>query len=300
MKPNRGILALVVTVAIWGSTFVVTKSALNDVGPFTLSVLRFAVAYAILGPLAHRQGYRLRLSVQPVFLRFGLTGVALFYGLQNLGLTYTSAMNTTLVLSIVPAVTTLLAVLLLKERLGRLQIAGIAIALIGTTVVGLATGGSRDAPRPLLGNALIVGSVIAWALYTVQGKQLSTAYSALVSTTASSGAGLLMLLPFAIGEIGLAGLPHLSREGIIAILYLGLVASALPMFLWNYALNYVRASVAALYLNLIPIIGVIAALLYGETIGIWQIVGGVLTLAGVWVSGRAAAGPEAPERPASA
>ena len=109
-------------------------------------MVRFVIAYAILAPLAPDRGYRVRLSFQPTFLRFGLTGVALLTGLQNLGLRYTSAVNTVLVQTTIPAVTALLAVWLLKERLGRAQIAGIALALVGTAIVALAGGGVATPP----------------------------------------------------------------------------------------------------------------------------------------------------------
>ena len=58
------------------------------------------------------------------------------------------------------------------------------------------------------------------------------------------------------------------------MLFLGVVSSALPMFLWNYALDSVPASVASLYLNLIPVVGVALALLTGETINAGQLAGG--------------------------
>lgn len=286
MRLRRGPVALLITVLIWGSTFVISKIALQEMGPFTLSALRFIIAFVMLAPLAYRQGYRLRHTVQPTFWRFGLTGVALYYGLQNLGLCYTSAVNTVLVLTVIPAVTALLAFWRLKEWLTTRQMAGIVVALIGAVIVGQTTQGSRDAPQPLLGNLLIAGSVLAWAVYTIQGKRLSSTVPALVSTTASIGAGLLFLLPLGAVEVWRSGWPQLSREGTLALLYLGVVASALPMFLWNYALGTIKASQAALYLNLVPVVGVLIALFAGESISVGQIIGGVLTLLGVWLSGR--------------
>jgi drug/metabolite transporter (DMT)-like permease len=59
------------------------------------------------------------------------------------------------------------------------------------------------------------------------------------------------------------------------------VASALPIFLWNYALRYVPASAAALYINLVPVVGLVSALLVGERVGAAQLVGGALAVAGV-------------------
>jgi hypothetical protein len=65
------------------------------------------------------------------------------------------------------------------------------------------------------------------------------------------------------------------------VAYLGAVASALPIFLWNYALRYVPASAAALYINLVPVLGLVPALLFGERVGAAQLVGGALAVAGV-------------------
>jgi drug/metabolite transporter (DMT)-like permease len=287
MRSYRGSVALGVTVLIWGSTFAITKVALQEIGPFALSALRFVVAFAMLAPLARRQGYRLRDSLRPTFWRFGLTGVALYYGLQNLGLRYTSAVNTVLVLTVIPAVTAFLAFWWLREWLTLRQVAGIVLAIIGAGLVAWTTQGGRDAPQPLLGNLMIAGSALAWAIYTVQGKRLSRDYPALVSTTASIGAGLLLLLPLGAIEVGYQGWPQLSHRGVLALLYLGVVASALPMFLWNYALSTVKAGQAASFVNLVPVVGVAIALIAGESIHIGQMIGGGLALLGVWLSERA-------------
>jgi drug/metabolite transporter (DMT)-like permease len=91
-------------------------------GPFTVGVLRFSIAWVILAPCAFRQGYRLGLSVQPVFLLSGLTGIALYTAITNVGLVFTSASSAALVQAAIPAVTTLLSVLLLKERVSPRQL----------------------------------------------------------------------------------------------------------------------------------------------------------------------------------
>src|SRR5579864_1566378 len=125
MKLNRGRIALILTAIIWGSALVVTKTLLQEVGPFTLGVLRFFLAWVLLAPFAFRQGYRLSLTVRPSFLLFGLTGIALYIGLTNAGLVFTGASSAALVQASIPAVTTLLSVLLLKEYVSRRQWLGI-------------------------------------------------------------------------------------------------------------------------------------------------------------------------------
>ena len=286
MRWNRGSIALLITAIIWGSAFVVTKSLLAEAGPFTISVLRFLVAWVILLPFAWRQGYRLSLTVRPTFLLFGLTGIALYFGTLNLGLVFTSVSSAALIQAGIPAVTTLLSVLFLKEHVSRLQWFGIGLSVAGLLLVtGLSS--SRGGAAPLLGNLLIVGSVVAWAIYTVQGKKLVSTVPWVVVTTASISAGVLCLLPFAIGELWLQGLPHLRIDGLFQLLYLGGICSALGYGLWNYGLQFMDASQAAPYVNLLPVVGLLSGVLVlHEPFGLVQLGGGALTLLGVWLSNK--------------
>ena len=288
MKLNRGRFALILTAIIWGSALVVTKSLLQEIGPFTAAVLRFFIAWVILAPFAFRQGYRLSLAVRPTFLLFGLTGIALYIAMTNVGLVYTAASSAALVQAAIPAVTTLLSVLLLKERVSRRQLLGIGLSIAGLLLV---TGINmhQTGSAPLVGNLFIFGGVLAWAVYTVQGKKLVSTFPWLVITTASISAGMLFLLPFAIGELWLQGLPHLRGAGLVELLYLGAASSALGYALWNYGLRFLDASEAAPYINLIPVVGLLlSVILLHEPLSLIQAVGGALTLFGVWLKiGRA-------------
>jgi len=286
MKLNRGRIALILTAIIWGSALVVTKSLLQEIGPFTAAVLRFFIAWVILAPFAFRQGYRLSLAVRPTFLLFGLTGIALYIAMTNVGLVYTAASSAALVQAAIPAVTTLLSVLLLKERVSRLQLLGIGLSIAGLLLV---TGINmhQTGSAPLVGNLFIFGGVLAWAVYTVQGKKLVSTFPWLVITTASISAGMLLLLPFAIGELWLQGMPHLRADGLFELLYLGAASSALGYALWNYGLRFLDASEAAPYINLIPVVGLLlSVILLHEPLSLIQAAGGALTLFGVWLSNR--------------
>ncbi len=291
MKLNRGRIALILTAIIWGSALVVTKSLLQEIGPFTAAVLRFFVAWVILAPFAFRQGYRLSLAVRPTFLLFGLTGIALYIAMTNVGLVYTAASSAALVQAAIPAVTTLLSVLLLKERVSRRQLLGIGLSIAGLLLV-TGINMNQTGSAPLMGNLFIFGGVLAWAVYTVQGKKLVSTFPWLVITTASISAGMLFLLPFAIGELWLQGMPHLRADGLLELLYLGAASSALGYALWNYGLRFLDASEAAPYINLIPVVGLLlSVLLLHEPLSLIQAAGGAITLFGVWLSNRGQASP---------
>ena len=79
-----------------------TKVLLEEADPFFVTAGRFLIGFVVLAPFAYSQGFRMRLAVEPTFVFFGLTSVVLYFGLQNLGLVFTSAGNAALIQAGVP------------------------------------------------------------------------------------------------------------------------------------------------------------------------------------------------------
>ncbi len=281
---NPGVIPLVSAMVIWGLTFIVTKIALNETGPFTLNVARLGAAWLVLYPFARRQGYRLKDTFNPAFILFGFTGVAFFYGAETVGLQYTSAASGSLIQAGIPALTALFSLMLLGERLTLVQGAGVALSVSGVVVITVA--GAYDSTNDsLLGNLLIVLSLLSWVAYTIQGKKWGGQFPPLVTTTASMAVGFLFLLPFGAFEIAANGPPHLTAAGIGSFIYLTLGGSAGAYFLWNYGLKHMNAVEASPYINLIPVVGLVGAMLWGEPVSIFQLAGGAVAILGVWLSG---------------
>lgn len=282
---NPGIAALLGAMGIWGGSYVVTDSVLGSMGPYSILLFRFVIAFALLAPFAWRAGMRPRMLVQPIFLLFGFTGMVLHLALETVGLQYTSAGSAALVIATAPAVTLVASVLFLKERLTLMRGVGIALSVVGAALVTQArvsAGGGTE----LLGNLLVFAGVLAWGIYAVQGKKLSTSVPGLVSTAASAGAATLLIAPVAAVEMLAGTTPHFDGGSIAGILFLGAGASAAAFALWNVSLRYVDASTAGSYINLVPVIGVILALMLGETMTLTQWIGGAVVMAGVWLTDR--------------
>ena len=282
-RMHRAVPALLAAVVIWGATYVITKQALADLGPFTILVIRFGTGWLLLWAVAAGRGYSPKMSLEPRFLVFGLTGIVLHNGLETMGLVFTSAGSAALVIASAPAVTAAMSFFVLKERIRRIQAAGIA-ASVGGVILITAQGAGGSAGPAIAGNVLVFAGVVAWAVYSIQGKRITTGLSGLVATAAGAGGALIFLLPLAFGELVVTGVPSFTPGALLSVAYLGALASAAAYGLWNYALEHVDASVAAPFLNLVPVIGLVLAIAAGEPTDPIQIAGGLTVGVGVWLS----------------
>jgi len=278
---------------VWGSSFAVTKASLAQVPPITFAFIRFSIASLTLLILAAVQRRRAGPAAAPApgwrgVVLVGLTGVTLYYITSNLALYYATASQGALVQSAIPAVTALLAALVLKEQLARRQWLGIGLSVMGALlIVAVAGAGAPDSSQsrnPLLGAALMFGAVLVWAIYTVLVKQLARADPYLLKAY-SAVAGTLLLAPVALLELRGQPLPALSGADWLRLLYLGVLSSGFGYFLYNWSLAHLSAGQTANFVNLMPIAGVLIAILFlGEAVVPVQLLGGAVVLAGVWLA----------------
>jgi drug/metabolite transporter (DMT)-like permease len=282
--------ALVVTMLLWGTGPALTKIVLAELPPLLLALLRFVIASLLLLPLAQSRGGLALPRPLPLgkLVLMGLTGVTIFFAGSNLGLVYSSAADAALIQGAIPAVTTVLAVAVLRERVDRWRVGGIAVSLLGVGLIVLTGSPTASAPNPLLGNLLTFVAVFSWAIYTMLGKSLG-GVSELVVTAYSVLFGTILLVPFAAYELRDQPTLVVAPTSWLVVLFLGAGASGVAFLLWNYALRVLDASLAASYINLIPLIGVAtAAVFLGESLSPSQLLGGALILAGIWLATRTA------------
>lgn len=295
MKPYAPLLAQSVAVVVWATTFVVSADALRSASPAVLTVLRFGLAALVLLPLALRRPGLARALRSRMTAVLGLTGVAAYYGLQNLGLTYTSAGTAALLQAVLPVSTAVLAVAVLGERLNARAIVGLLMATAGVALVG------ASSARVDAGAFLVVLGVLAYAVYTVvlryvadQADQEEDGRGGLpdpvVLAAATAVWGVLFLLPWQIWELlaGSAVLPSGTRA-VLATAYLGVVASGATLLLWTYGATRLPASVSGVLTAAIPALGYMAAVLTGEPATWAKSIGGALAVGGALIAVRATA-----------
>lgn len=271
--------------AIWGSTFVVTKEVIGELPPFALGFARVAIGALILAPMAFARAHRAPPLPIRELLVLSFVGVAFYYVVFNLAMVYTSAVQGALVQSSIPAATALIAVLWFREQATLARWIGVALSVAGVLVVfsGSATEGARNA---LLGNVLMFASVLSWGLYTSLAKRVAH-IDAIVVTACIMGIGAAMLAPMAAYEVLQQGWPQLSMKGWGGLVFLGVLASGVAYVMYNDALRHMDAGQAGAFTNLIPIVGVATGVLVlGETLTLRAIAGGVLVMIGVWAANR--------------
>ncbi|MFP3896677.1 MAG: DMT family transporter [Anaerolineales bacterium] len=282
----QGVLAVSVVMVIFGTTFVATEIVLEEMGPLTLAFGRFFIALIVFAPFL-RHGRDGETSLWRMVC-MGLLSVTLFFSLQNWGLLHTTSANAAIILSAIPALTAIVSrfalgePLTLRRGLGiLLSMAGVAVVVTGDALMGV----TSPSTNTLLGDLLILGSALCWALYTVLGQQVVRRWTPGAVTAHTIAWGTLFLAPLAVGEVILRGVVWPTPKAWIMLLFLALIASGLAFFLYLFALTRLEAGDASVYVNLSPVVTLIAArLVLGDPIRWLQILGAALVLGGLYLT----------------
>lgn len=281
-------LLLAVAALSWAGNYVMGRAIAGDVPPVGLAVGRWAVAVVVMLPLAwpHLQRdwpvLRQRWGYTVVM---GLVGAGMFGTLQYAGLQYTTAANGGLLSATSPVWIALGGVVMYGDRLSGRQVAGLAISMAGAVLI-VARGDLANLGelRFNIGDILILISLASWGIYSALLRH-KPAIHWTVFTMALFAVGFIGNLPFAIAEhaLGRPLLPTLPT--LAAVLYTGMVSSAIGFYAWNRGVEIIGAARAGVYLNLIPIFTVLLAVaLLGERLQGFHGVAFVLVFTGLWLA----------------
>jgi drug/metabolite transporter (DMT)-like permease len=284
-------LLLSLTSLFWAGNAIVGRAVAGDIPPIMLAQMRWTFAFLILLPFAwprlRNDLVTLRRNIGIVVV-LSLTGITAFNTLLYWSLQYTTAINATLMQSSGPLLIGLVSWALFGDPLTRLQLAGVFLSLFGVAVI--VSGGD---PARLFGLSLNAGDVavvIAMAIYalyaTLLRKRPTVAPLSLVCAT--MGIGAVLLAPLTIGEhLSGARFAELGVGDIAAIGYVSVFPSILSYVFFNRGVELIGANRAGPFFHLIPLFGVILAVLFlGERLALFHLVGAALIIGGVVIAGR--------------
>jgi drug/metabolite transporter (DMT)-like permease len=275
---------MLITVLFWGISFISIKIAVSEVPPITMALIRFVIASVLLRIILKRLEPQTKLQTedQKVMAFAGLLGITIYFCFENSGVKLTTASSASLITSIVPILSITLDVIVFKTKVSLPQYIGMGIAVIGTYLTITVNGAMDFSSDSFQGNLLIMGAMLAWTGYTLINKSLQKKYTGLFMTTYQMGFGTLFLIPAALTEY--KGWHVFSSAAMLNIIFLAVVCSALCYFLYIYSLKYLDVAVTTLYLNLVPIVGVVSGyFILQETIASMQLVGGVIIIIAITI-----------------
>lgn len=300
-NPTKGHLLAIFTILVWGVTFSSTKILLPDFAPAEILFIRFFIAYVFLSLLCiklHTQRIAfVSFSNEILFVLAGLSGGCLYFLAENVALLYTTASNASLLVAINPFFTGLLFAFVYGKKLSRFFILGFFVSFVGIFLVIFQ--GELSLQIYPIGDLLCILAGIIWSVYTLVLEMIFARFkgiSHLVILKRIFFYGLLFALPFALYQSGiLQGDFHTLHDftryvkamNLANLLFLGLVASGLCYLSWNASLKLLGSLKASAYIYSVPVIGVIAACVsLGEVLSVYIIIGGLLTLFGLFLSQR--------------
>jgi len=281
-------LALVLVVVIWGTNLTVVKEALGSFPPLAFMALRFGLAaVAMAGVLHLREGWKpLPRATLLKLVGLGLVGNTLYQFFFIMGLAHTTAANSGMLAAGTPVLTALLGAALGVDRLRRPLAMGLVLAVPGMLLIVSARGPELDASTRL-GDFLILGASVCWALYTVGIRSLGAELSALRITalTMLTGApGVILLGLPAVAELKPGSIGPGAWFGVV---YSALVPLVLAYIVWSRSVQAVGSSRTAIYNSGTPVVAATTAwLVRGEQPTGLQILGVALVISGVLLSRR--------------
>lgn len=274
----------------WSGNHVVGKAIAGHVPPFAISTLRWALPSLALLPFAMphlRRDWPVVREQWKLLTFLALTGGAIFGSLQYVGLTYTTAINVSVLNSLAPVLIATAGAVLFGDRLAPIQAIGISVSLCG--VLAIIAKGDPSALGALQfnwGDLIIVFNMTLWGVYSaclrLRRKVHWQTFIVVLGVLSA-----LFTLPFFIAEhaSGYRLQPTLLTFGAIA--YVAIFPSLVAYAAWNKGVDLIGANRAGAMLHLVAIYSaVLAGVLLGERLMPYHLVGFVLILGGVWLAAR--------------
>jgi drug/metabolite transporter (DMT)-like permease len=284
-KTLVGILCGLGAAAIWGGMYVVSKVVLEIIPPFSLVTLRLILGVISLAIVLWLRGFP-KISRRQIVegLGVGFVGYGISLSLQFLGTKLSTAANGSLVTSATPAFVLLFAWILLRERITLQRLIALFLATLGVIAV-IDPRSAQLNPDLFLGNLLLIGAAVTWALYSVLVRRVTQNTDVLLFSLIAFIGGLPVTLPASAWELSTVGVGEISLGIVAGVLFLGVISTALAMVLWNTAFAYVDANLASLTFFAQPVVGTLLGWLFlKERITPLFLVGGLLIGIGLLIS----------------
>jgi drug/metabolite transporter (DMT)-like permease len=288
LSMSKGLFAGLAAASIWGGMYVVSKIVLEVIPPFALLAIRLVMGALTLGIAIYFRKDKSAITKEFFWKSalVGFVGYGISLGFQFVGTKLSTASNGSLVTSATPAFVLIFAPFLLSERTTIRRIIALTISTLGVIAV-IDPRNAELSPTLFWGNMSLLSAALTWALYSVLVRKVSKSGDLLTSSTIMLLGGIPSSLLFGIWEVRTQGVGEITVGILGGLLFLGIVSTAIAMFLWNYAFAELPAAVASLTFFAQPVVGTLLGWFFlAEKITPLFLAGGVLIGIGILIATR--------------
>ena len=279
---------IILTIIVWGTTYLATQVLLKSFAPVEILVYRFSLALVILYLICPKilkwQGWKFELFC----LLAAISGVSVYQYLENVALVHTSASNVSIITSIAVFFTAIFSKIFLKnEKIGIFFYIGFVISMMGISLLTL--NGVKNLELNPLGDFIALLNAILWGAYSVFVKKTEEKKcNTLLVTRRIMLYGIILLIPmFLISKETLHFEAFKNPTNVIWIIYLGVLASAICFYTWNYAVENLGSVKTSISIYAFPLVTLIVGVLwFEEKLTFMGAIGLVLTLLGLYFSNK--------------
>lgn len=250
----------------------------------TQAFVRFGISSVVLYGMVRflEPNAKLKKEDLPRMILAGVIGITLYFYFENNGVMLISASSASLIIATIPIFTMVADFFVFKSPMTKRKIISVLFSMIGVYFIVGTSHGEIDSSEAWIGYGMMFGAAIAWVFYTIVTKTLFDRYSELTIVYYQSLFGTIALLPFIFFER--INWEAMTGSIVLNMLFLAVFCSALATYFYVYALDAIGASLCSLLMNLIPVVTIIASyFLLKEKITLFQILGGVLVIAAVYI-----------------
>jgi len=276
--------------AIFGFSFVFSKTVLSYLTPFGLLSIRFTLAWLLLEGLRRIKWIHVSINQETMKLatKVVLAQPLLYFTFENIGLSMVPSSLAGVLIALIPLLTLVFQTITIKSKINIIQLFWMSISLSGVILLTLLNTNPSSGSASLLGILLMIGAVISAAMFNLFSKSTTQHMSVMTLT-------YLMMMSGSLGFSVLHGLEVLFQRSplhvfvlsnhitlLFPLLYLGLIASVGGFFLVNYTLSQISSAQASVYANLATVVSVIVGVVFlSESFGWWHALASALVIIGV-------------------
>lgn len=278
-------LLLILATVFWGVTPSFMKVSLMEMDAFTFSTLRLFTALVVSGLLLVFSGTWKKVEKKDwlQFVIIGLFGFFVFQISFPVGVKYTSASISALIMATLPVNVVLINLILKSEKISFRTITGIILSIAGITVIILGTkGGISLEGTYTVGVILLILSEVGFAVYTIKSKFLISKYSLYQVMFLVI---LFSFVPFLfLSAKNIINTSYYSISGIAwtGLIFTGIFGTCIANILWYRGIKQLGSTKTSIYANLPPVFGIIVSFIFlNETLTLLQVAGGIVIMAGV-------------------